>query len=214
MELNEAEIQVLAQIRGAGFDSEPINRESLEDRGSRYWIYREDWKDAFSSLADKGLIEGEDKAYRLTDDGYPPANELANAHKFALDRFTAELLPVIDSFEAAVQTAREHSGEQDDAPDAPDASDESVVAIAQGVELSLKLLFDVMERAGVKIVDPVGEPFDPTLHEAMGMVESPDAEPGSVIHVVQKGYTLNDRLVRAAMVMVAKAAAEEPSKEG
>ena len=75
MDLNEAEIQVLAQIRGAEIDAEPSDRESLDDRGSRYWIYREDWKDAFSSLADKGLIEGEDKAYRLTDDGYPPANE-------------------------------------------------------------------------------------------------------------------------------------------
>ena len=133
--------------------------------------------------------------------------DVANAHKFALDRFTAELLPVIDSFEAAVQTAREHGGEQGDVPEA------SVVAIAQGMELALKLLFDVMERAGVKIVDPVGEPFDPTLHEAMGMVDSPDAEPGSVIHVVQKGYTLNDRLVRAAMVMVAKAAADQPSEK-
>ncbi len=73
MELNEAEIQVLAQIRGAELDAEPTNRESLEDRGSRYWIYREDWKDAFSSLAHKGLIDGEDKAYRLTDEGIPPA---------------------------------------------------------------------------------------------------------------------------------------------
>ena len=75
MDLNEAEIQVLAQIRGAEIDAEPTDRESLEDRGGRYWIYREDWKDAFSRLADKGLIEGEDKAYRLTDEGYPPANE-------------------------------------------------------------------------------------------------------------------------------------------
>ncbi len=74
MELNEAEIQVLAQIRGAGIDSEPTDRESLENRGDKYWIYREDWKNAFSSLANKGLIDGEDGAYRLTDNGYPQAD--------------------------------------------------------------------------------------------------------------------------------------------
>ena len=74
MDLNEAEIQVLAQIRGAEIDSEPTDRESLEDRGTRYWIYREDWNDAFSSLGDKGLIDGEDNAYRLTDAGRPNAD--------------------------------------------------------------------------------------------------------------------------------------------
>jgi ubiquinone/menaquinone biosynthesis C-methylase UbiE len=74
MNLNEAEIQVLAQIRGAEIDSEPTDRESLEDRGTRYWIYREDWNDAFSSLGDKGLIDGEDNAYRLTDAGRPNAD--------------------------------------------------------------------------------------------------------------------------------------------
>ena len=74
MDLNEAEIQVLAQIRGAEIESEPTDRESLENRGTRYWIYLEDWNDAFSSLADKGLIDGEDNAYRLTDEGSPQAN--------------------------------------------------------------------------------------------------------------------------------------------
>ena len=118
-----------------------------------------------------------------------------NAHKFALEKFTADLLPVIDSFERAVESAREHT----------EGDETAANAIAEGVELSLKLLFDTLAKFGVKVVDPHGEPFDPKFHEAMSMVESPDAEPGSVLHVVQKGYTLNDRLVRAAMVMVAKA---------
>ena len=74
MDLKEAEIQVLAQIRGAEIDSEPTDRESLENRGNRYWIYREDWSDAFFSLGDKGLIDGEDNAYRLTYEGIPQAD--------------------------------------------------------------------------------------------------------------------------------------------
>lgn len=122
--------------------------------------------------------------------------DVENAHKYALEKFAGELLPVVDSFERAVLAAQEQH--EADSP-------EAAVAIVEGVELSLKLLFDALEKSGVKPVDPHGEPFDPQFHEAMGMVESPDAEPGSVLHVVQKGYTLNERLVRAAMVMVAKA---------
>ena len=67
------------------------------------------------------------------------------------------------------------------------------------------MFVDVLEKEGVSVVDPVGEPFDPNLHQAMSMVENPDVEPNSVVAVVQRGYTLNDRLVRPAMVMVSKA---------
>ncbi len=74
MDLSEAEIQVLAQIRGAEMESEPTDRQSLESRGARYWIYREDWSGAFSSLADKGLIDGQDDGYRLTDEARPHAD--------------------------------------------------------------------------------------------------------------------------------------------
>jgi molecular chaperone GrpE len=66
-----------------------------------------------------------------------------------------------------------------------------------------------MEKSGLTRIDPEGEPFDPEFHEAMGMLESADAEPGSVLHVLQKGYLLNERLVRAAKVMVAKSPADE-----
>ena len=123
------------------------------------------------------------------------ARDVENAHKFALERFTADLLPVIDSFERAVEAAGE--GEA--------AAETNIV---EGLELSLKLLFDVLEKSGIEILDPLGEPFDPQVHEAMTVVENPDAEPGSVIQVVQKGYVLNGRVVRAAMVMVAKETAE------
>ena len=121
------------------------------------------------------------------------ARDVENAHKFALEKFASELLPVIDSLEKAVESARGEEG-------AADAN-----AIGEGVELSLKLFLDVLEKAGISRVHPVGEPFDPQLHEAMAMVENPDAEPNSVLDVMQAGYTLNGRLVRAAMVVVSKA---------
>jgi molecular chaperone GrpE len=120
--------------------------------------------------------------------------DVEHAHKFALERFAAELLPVIDSLEKSLEAA---SGDSD-----PEA-------IAEAVELSLKLALAAMEKSGLTRIDPEGEPFDPEFHEAMGMLESADAEPGSVLHVLQKGYLLNERLVRAAKVMVAKSPADE-----
>jgi len=120
--------------------------------------------------------------------------DVENAHKYALEKFAADLLPVIDSLEKAVDIAR-----QAEAADA--------VAIAEGVELSLRMFLGVMTKAGIEQIDPLGEPFDPQRHEAMAMVPNPDAEPNSVLNVMQKGYLLNGRLVRAAMVVVSKAPA-------
>ena len=118
---------------------------------------------------------------------------IENAHKFALEKFVGDLLPAVDSFERAVDAAAK-----------ADARDETVKAIAEGVELSLKLLTDAMQRQGIEVVDPIGAPFDPKLHEAMSMLESATAEPGSVIEVFQKGYTVNGRLTRPARVIVAR----------
>ena len=120
------------------------------------------------------------------------SRDVENAHKFALEKFVGELLPVLDSLEKAVETALS-------------AEDEQAAAIAEGVQLSLKMFLDVMTKMGVTQVDPQGEPFDPQQHEAMAMVPNPDLEPNSVMEVMQKGYTLNGRLVRAAMVVVSKA---------
>ena len=86
-----------------------------------------------------------------------------------------------------------------------EAANAGAEAIAEGVELSLKMFHTVLDKAGIAQVDPLGEPFDPQHHEAMAMIPSPDAEPNSVLEVMQKGYTLNGRLVRAAMVVVSKA---------
>jgi molecular chaperone GrpE len=122
--------------------------------------------------------------------------EAENAQKYALEKFVAELLPVLDSLERAVDSCRAQS------------DSEAAAAIAEGVELSLKMFLEALQRHGVRQLDPHGEPFNPQHHEAMSMLESATAEPGSVVQVLQKGYLLNDRLVRAAMVMVAKAPAD------
>ena len=119
------------------------------------------------------------------------AREVENAHKYGLERFVENLLPVVDSLEKAVEAS---------AADQSASSDNSI----EGINLCCKLLLDVLEREGVKAINPLGEPFDPSEHQAMSMVENPDMEPNSIAAVVQKGWKLNDRLVRAAMVMVVK----------
>ncbi len=116
--------------------------------------------------------------------------DVERARKFALERFASELLPVVDNLERALEAA--------------DGSNEAVKPIAEGVELTLKSFLDALAKHSIEQVDPQGEPFDPNLHQAMSMVENKEVEPNSVIAVMQKGYTLNGRLIRPAMVMVSK----------
>jgi len=120
--------------------------------------------------------------------------DVEKAHKFALEKFVKELLPVADSLEKAVESTE---GKED--------AGELVASIREGVEMTLTLFMNSLKKFNVEQVDPAGEPFDPQHHEAMSMVSAPDAEPNSVVAVVQKGYLLNGRLVRPAMVVVAKA---------
>ena len=117
------------------------------------------------------------------------ARDVENAHKFAVEKLIDNMFPVLDSLEKAVETAEATEGAQ---------------AIAEGVELSLKLFVDTLAKSGVEQIDPLGEPFDPNLHEALTMLPNVDAEPNSVMEVMQKGYILNGRLVRAAKVIVVK----------
>ena len=119
------------------------------------------------------------------------AREVENAHKYGLERFIENLLPVVDSLEKAAELS------------IPEESASSNNAI-EGINLCCKLLLDVLEKEGIKAINPLGEPFDPSEHQAMSMVENPDMEPNSIAAVVQKGWKLNERLVRAAMVMVVK----------
>ncbi|MBT5483704.1 MAG: nucleotide exchange factor GrpE [Gammaproteobacteria bacterium] len=119
--------------------------------------------------------------------------DVERAHKFALEKFSSDLLPVMDNLERALQAV-------------PNAEDESVSALYEGVELTLKGFLETLTKYSLEQLDPEGEPFDPQQHEAMSMVENDDVEPNTVLTVVQKGYVLNGRVIRPAMVMVSKAA--------
>jgi molecular chaperone GrpE len=116
--------------------------------------------------------------------------DIEKAHKFALEKFVVDLLPVADSLERSLEAANNQQG--------------NFETIAEGVELTLKALVDALKRHQVDSVFPQGEPFDPQLHQAMSMVADPNVEPNTVINVFQRGYTLNGRLVRPAMVVVSK----------
>ncbi len=118
--------------------------------------------------------------------------DVEKAHKFGVEKFVKEMLPVADNLERAIEAAS--------------ADGVEVSSVVEGVELTLKTLADALDRQKVAIVDPAGEPFNPELHQAMSMVPNPDVEPNTVINVFQKGYTLHGRLVRPAMVVVSKAA--------
>lgn len=117
--------------------------------------------------------------------------DVEKAHKFGLDKFVGDMLPVVDNLERALASM--------------DAEDEALKGAREGIELTLKSLLDALKRHQVEAIDPAGEPFDPEFHQAMTMVPNPDVEPNSVMDVFQKGYTLHGRLVRPAMVVVAKA---------
>jgi molecular chaperone GrpE len=115
------------------------------------------------------------------------ARDVENAHRFALERFGRELLAVKDSLEMGLAAAE----------------NASVESLLEGSEATLKILGGTMQQFGIEELDPAGEPFDPEFHEAISMQPSADVEPGSVATVVQKGYSLNGRLLRPAMVIVA-----------
>ncbi|BAZ94080.1 hypothetical protein TspCOW1_09680 [Thiohalobacter sp. COW1] len=122
--------------------------------------------------------------------------DVANAHKFALEKFANDLLPVRDSLEMGIAAAGE-------------GNEVDPVKLREGSELTLKMLADSMARFGIQQIDPQGQKFNPEYHEAMSMQERSDVEPNTVVTVIQKGYTLNDRLIRPAMVMVSRAPAQD-----
>jgi molecular chaperone GrpE len=123
--------------------------------------------------------------------------DVQNAHKFALERFAKELITVVDSLELGLQAA---SG------DNPETQ-----KLREGMELTLKQLLTVLERFNICGIDPVGEKFNPELHQAMAMQPTDTAAPNTVVKVFQKGYLLNDRLLRPAMVVIAQAPAQQAS---
>ncbi|HHL3258902.1 MAG: nucleotide exchange factor GrpE [Citrobacter sp.] len=117
--------------------------------------------------------------------------DVEKAHKFALEKFVNELLPVLDSLDRALEVA--------------DKDNDAMAAMIEGIELTRKSMLDVVAKFGVQVVADIDVPMDPNVHQAIAMVESDDVAAGNVLMVMQKGYTLNGRTIRAAMVSVAKA---------
>ncbi len=119
--------------------------------------------------------------------------DLDSAHKYGLEKFAKELLSVIDSLELGIQAAT--------------SDDPEVLKLKEGSDLTIKQFEAVFAKFNIEAIDPLGQPFNPEFHQAMTMVPAEDAEPNTVINVFQKGYVLNGRLIRPAMVVVAQAAA-------
>ncbi|WP_416422391.1 nucleotide exchange factor GrpE [Pseudomonas sp. App30] len=119
--------------------------------------------------------------------------DVEKAHKFALEKFASDLLPIMDSLERGVELSS--------------ADDEALRPMREGMQLTLKMFEDTLKRYNLEAIDPHGQPFNAEHHQAMAMQESADVEPNSVLKVFQKGYQLNGRLLRPAMVVVSKAPA-------
>lgn len=117
--------------------------------------------------------------------------DVEKAHKFALEKFVSELIPVVESLEKGIENAEQDEGQHE--------------TMLEGMRLTLKQLLGALAKFKVEQVDPVGQPFDPNFHQAISMVPNPDMEPNTVMEVFQKGYTLHGRVIRPAMVVVAKA---------
>jgi molecular chaperone GrpE len=115
--------------------------------------------------------------------------DVSNAHKYALEKFIPELLPVIDSMERSLEISSE---------------EHSVKPVLEGISLTLKMFYAAIEKFGVVQINPAGQVFNPELHQAVSVQIDPAVKSGTVISVLQKGYSLNNRLIRPALVVVAK----------
>jgi molecular chaperone GrpE len=151
--------------------------------------------EAALAASEQKLVEQKDSVMRAIADAdnsrKRSEGEIDKARKFALEKFAGELLPVADNLERALQVAN--------------PEDEAIKPVVDGVELTLKSFVSTIEKFGMKVIDPQGETFNPELHQAMSMQENTELPPNTVMAVMQKGYELNGRLLRPAMVMVTRA---------
>ncbi len=194
---NEVEVEQQAEeavVEGQAAPESGSENDSADDVVSQLQAQLE--------AAEAAVAEAKDQVLRAKADEQNvrrrAEQDVEKAHKFALEKFVNELLPVLDSLERAADACPE--------------GDDSVDALRQGVEMTASMFTAALKKFSVEAIDPQGEPFDPQVHQAMSMVENPDVEPNTVIAVMQKGYLLNDRLVRPAMVMVSKAAPAQTAK--
>ena len=191
-------------------DSDVVNDQTPEENNEEVRASedaaasQEDSLEAKLAEAEKQAAEYKDQALRTMAEmenlRRRTERDLENAHKYALEKFANELLPVLDSLEMGVVAA------QDDGVD--------VAKLREGTEMTLKLFETAINKFGIQGVHPHGEAFNPDHHQAISMIDSPAHEPNTVIDVMQKGYLLNERLVRPAMVVVASANSGNGEKKG
>lgn len=178
----ELEIAETAETEG--------NEDAVESEGNSVVAELEQKLAEAEARAEENLDKAVRAQAELENGRRRAQRDVENAHKFALEKFLHDLLPIQDSMEMGLVVA------QDDSAD--------IAKLREGSELILKMFADLMDKNGIETIDPEGHPFDPEHHQAMTMLESPDHEPDTVVSVMQKGYKLNDRLVRPAMVVVSK----------
>lgn len=187
----------MSKTNKSGTPYDPDIEESAADTASNEMLTEMSHAELIEKLneADKKVNDYWERILRMQADAENSSRraerDVANAHKYGLEKFVQELLPIVDSLELAATSV-------------PDDMKEAAQSVVDGVDLTLKMLNTTLEKFGVKQVNPVGEQFDPEFQQAIQMQEDPAAKPGTVISVLQKGYTLNNRLVRPALVIVAK----------
>ncbi|KPH59643.1 nucleotide exchange factor GrpE [Pseudoalteromonas sp. NEC-BIFX-2020_002] len=190
VELNEELEQMKAEVEAAVEAADAHEGEEVSPEAEIAMLYAE-LEDAKQTIADQkdGVVRA---AADVDNIRRRAAQDVEKAHKFALEKFANELLPVIDNLERAIEFS--------------DKENETLKPLLEGIDMTVKSFNDAVAKFGVEIVNPQGEQFNPEFHQAMSIQPSNDVTPNTVLAVMQKGYTLNGRLLRPAMVMVSKAA--------
>ncbi|MBD56127.1 nucleotide exchange factor GrpE [Pseudoalteromonas sp. SSMSWG5] len=190
VELNEEFEQMQADVDAAVEAAEQVEGEEMSPEAEIALLHSE------LEAAKQTINDQKDSVVRAAADvenmRRRAAQDVEKAHKFALEKFANELLPVIDNLERAIEFS--------------DKENEQLKPVLEGIEMTVKSFNDAVSKFGVEIVNPQGEQFNPEFHQAMSIQPSNDVAPNTVLAVMQKGYTLNGRLLRPAMVMVSKEA--------
>ncbi|NWL16581.1 nucleotide exchange factor GrpE [Pseudoalteromonas sp. Scap03] len=190
VELNEEVTQIEADVEAAVEAAEQHAEQEQSPEAEIAMLYAE------LETAKQTIADQKDSVVRAAADvdnmRRRAAQDVEKAHKFALEKFANELLPVIDNLERAIEFS--------------DKENETLKPLLEGIDMTVKSFNDAVAKFGVEIVNPQGEQFNPDFHQAMSIQPSNDVTPNTVLAVMQKGYTLNGRLLRPAMVMVSKAA--------
>ncbi|WP_422450084.1 MULTISPECIES: nucleotide exchange factor GrpE [unclassified Endozoicomonas] len=189
-EANETEISADAE---AAVD--PILEEAADSEDQAEEQANDDSARRIEELEEQ-LAQAKDQALRAHAEAMNTKRraeqDVEKAHKFALEKFVNELIPVVESLEKGIESAEQGEGQHE--------------TMLEGMRLTHKQLLDALAKFSVEQVNPEGQPFDPNFHQAISMVPNPDMEPNTVMNVFQKGYTLHGRVIRPAMVVVSKAA--------